>query len=39
VRQGAVPSDLGFATRSVLPISTVVMNDGNLLMNRRNGEE
>lgn len=25
VRQGAVPSDLGFATRSVLPISTVVI--------------
>ena len=39
VRQGAVPSDLGFATRSVLPISTVVMNDGNLLMNKRNGEQ
>ncbi len=26
VRQGVVPSDLGFATRSVLPISTVVIN-------------
>ena len=26
MRQGAVPSDLGFATRSVLPISTVVIN-------------
>jgi N6-L-threonylcarbamoyladenine synthase len=25
VRQGAVPSDLGFATRSVLPVSTVVI--------------
>ena len=28
VRQGAVPSDLEFATRSVLPISTVVINNG-----------
>ena len=28
VRQGAVPSDLAFATRSVLPISTVVINNG-----------